>query len=352
MAAYHDTSDHVLVELGNSDRLAKVSPEDLTLVSGYRWCVNNAGYVTATIDGQSVFLHRFLLQPSHMMQVDHINRDKLDNRRANLRIATRSQNNANSTGHADRFSKYKGVFRHRDRWCTQITVDGRELWIGSYATEEDAARAYDSAAMFYYKEFAVTNFDVTEALSVDELRHRNWLVNKMNTSSQFRGVYFDRNLNKWCVSIKLDKVSKYIGAYISEVDAAKAYDSAAKCYLGGRGETNFCDAVPQTIEELRRQSRVNNIKARRTSSSRYRGVHYKRSHDKWCAAITVNRKQKYIGIYSSELEAAEAYNRAALRYFRAAAILNKIPDLQFMLTIGIPATLQTHLIGVVHSDEE
>ena len=91
--------------------------------------------------------------------VDHINGDRLDNRKENLRFCTLSQNSMNKRGRSSRTSKYKGVCyaKRRNKWQASIRVDGKERFLGYFNNEEDAAKAYDEAALKFYKEFAKIN---------------------------------------------------------------------------------------------------------------------------------------------------------------------------------------------------
>lgn len=102
-------------------------------------------------------LHTFLTGWS---EVDHRDRDGLNNRRSNLREATRTQNNANMRLRSDSTSGYKGVsWLTRERlWCARIHVHGRRIHLGGYHTAEDAALAYDRAAREHFGEFARVNF--------------------------------------------------------------------------------------------------------------------------------------------------------------------------------------------------
>jgi hypothetical protein len=94
--------------------------------------------------------------------IDHINGDSLDNRRANLRLATPSQNAYNRAKiRSKKSSRYIGVYFEKatGRWTVKIRIGrGKRLWLGRFNSEIAAARAYDAAAKKYHKEFAVLNF--------------------------------------------------------------------------------------------------------------------------------------------------------------------------------------------------
>ena len=93
--------------------------------------------------------------------MDHINGNKLDNRRINLRLAKPKENNRNQRKIKRKCTSiYKGVvFHSRDnKWQSQIRIDGKRLFLGYFLKEEDAAREYDKHAKIHHNEFAVLNF--------------------------------------------------------------------------------------------------------------------------------------------------------------------------------------------------
>lgn len=91
--------------------------------------------------------------------VDHVNGDGLDNRRTNLRPATASQNQANQRMRRDNTSGFRGVqAAPNDRWRALIIVGGKRISLGYYDAREDAARAYDAAAIKFFGEYARPNF--------------------------------------------------------------------------------------------------------------------------------------------------------------------------------------------------
>jgi hypothetical protein len=108
-----------------------------------------------------ISMHREIMNAPAGMLVDHRNRNSLDNRRANLRLATPSQNSYNrqKINSKKTSSKYRGVtYNKRDnKWTSRIKVNGKTLWLGYFDNEMDAGRVYDKAAIKYYGEFAHLN---------------------------------------------------------------------------------------------------------------------------------------------------------------------------------------------------
>lgn len=94
--------------------------------------------------------------------VDHINHNGLDNRKANLRLATAAQNARNRQKcKSKKTSKYKGVCWHKrdKKWTGRILVNSKSIALGYFEDEKEAARAYDRAARKYYGEYAEPNFE-------------------------------------------------------------------------------------------------------------------------------------------------------------------------------------------------
>lgn len=105
-------------------------------------------------------MHRFImgLPRGRNPVVDHIDNDGLNNTRANLRLASPTENSCNRgpvSGH-----KYKGVYFRRGSWCAGIGFGNRTIWLGRYGSEVEAAAAYDVAALQYHGEFAKLNFPI------------------------------------------------------------------------------------------------------------------------------------------------------------------------------------------------
>jgi hypothetical protein len=120
-------------------------------------------YRYISINGIQYFEHRLIWMLANQqliplgMDVDHINRDKLDNRPVNLRLATPAQNRANTGRQRNNSTGYKGVFRDKGKFRAKIKANGIQRFLGSYSTAEAAAAAYDCAALKAFGSFALTN---------------------------------------------------------------------------------------------------------------------------------------------------------------------------------------------------
>ena len=149
----------------NGSRVTIVDDEDRDLEC-YRWQHLNSDYAGAHVDGRTQLMHRIILE--RMLdrslvgneQADHINGDKLDNRRSNLRLASPKLNQAAKPTQRNNTSGYKGVslFKRTGRYMARLCAGGRTQWLGYHDTPEEAARAYDQAALEEYGEFAYLNF--------------------------------------------------------------------------------------------------------------------------------------------------------------------------------------------------
>ena len=148
---------------------ALVDESDFERLNRYKWQVNvrngrprQAGR-TERKNQKSRYLtmHRVIMNPPKHMIVDHINRNPLDNRRANLRLSTPQQNSWNrSCPRNSKGSKYTGVSLDRDgqKWRVRIVIDGESRFLGYYDDEKAAAMAFDKAARKHRGHFAFQNF--------------------------------------------------------------------------------------------------------------------------------------------------------------------------------------------------
>lgn len=138
----------------------KIDDEDYDLISKYTWCISNGGYITTSIKRKTVRLHRLLLGlvTDDGNIVDHIDCDKCNNCRDNLRLCSKSENNRNVRKPSTNMSGFKGVSKHANKWVARICLDGKSRHLGLYSDIIEAAKAYDKAALELHKEFARLNF--------------------------------------------------------------------------------------------------------------------------------------------------------------------------------------------------
>jgi hypothetical protein len=147
---------------GKSGAVAMVDDDETGRWAATRkWYLSRTGYVTLAraVNGQT-YLHRIVMNASHDGHVDHINGNKLDNRKCNLRICTQAENNRNLTSkRSDSKQPYKGVrITASGKWNARIRSRGHGIHIGNFDTAEAAALAYDEKAKQLFGTFAATNF--------------------------------------------------------------------------------------------------------------------------------------------------------------------------------------------------
>jgi hypothetical protein len=147
-------------------KVALVDRADLELVAAHRWYANRfcrTFYATTNIRRDNGCRTTFRMQRLSFPvaeEVDHINGNGLDNRRANLRAATRAENQCNCRTPITNTSGLKGAYwdKTNSRWVSYITVKGLQIYLGRHDTAEECARAYDAAARVHFGAFACVNF--------------------------------------------------------------------------------------------------------------------------------------------------------------------------------------------------
>lgn len=149
---------HRLIPASNG-AVIKVSTEDYDYLSRFLWQVPSSHYATDT----KGLMHLQIMSRAGIdvtgKDVDHINRDKLDNRRSNLRLATRSQNCYNRVKGRTERSIYKGVQNRGTRWNATIWHNQKFIWIGSFDDEDSAAWMVDQWSIELHGDFAVLNHE-------------------------------------------------------------------------------------------------------------------------------------------------------------------------------------------------
>lgn len=144
--------------------VAIVDDDDYDELSKYNWVANKPNktcvYARRNSKDGNHYMHRIITDCPKGMEVDHINGDKLDNRKLNLRICTHSNNGKNMKPWSKGTSSiYKGVCweNFTSRWKAEITIDRKHITLGRFSNEADAALAYNAAAIKYHGGFARLN---------------------------------------------------------------------------------------------------------------------------------------------------------------------------------------------------
>lgn len=138
---------------------AYVDAADYEWLSQWTWRLMS-GYAIRRSRGKTIYMHREIMQPPEGMVVDHLNHNKLDNTRANLRNCTQRENLYNSEKRRGTSSRFRGVSRlpYGAKWRATLKFENKPVSIGSFTEEIDAARAYDRAAVKYFGDAARLNF--------------------------------------------------------------------------------------------------------------------------------------------------------------------------------------------------
>lgn len=146
------------------DKYAIVDDGDFDNLNKHKWHINTKGYAIRhgkSDDGldRGVRMHREIMCAPEDMQVDHINRNKLDNRKSNLRLCNNSQNHMNKDKRVDNSSGYPGVSWSKisNKWHVYLNIDGVRKNLGFYSDIKEAIKVRKEAEKIHYKEFAPTS---------------------------------------------------------------------------------------------------------------------------------------------------------------------------------------------------
>jgi len=145
-----------MVLVGKHKAIAQIDIEDFQRVSQYNWTQGKLGYVRTCIEGVDTYLHRFIMQPASNELVDHKNKNTLDNRKSNMRVATKSQNAMNSKTQSNNTSGCRGVYYARDMWSywvAYINVNGKKIQLIKTKDKNKAIKARKLAEEKYFGEY-------------------------------------------------------------------------------------------------------------------------------------------------------------------------------------------------------
>lgn len=198
--------------------------------------------------------------------IDHIDTNPLNNNLDNLRIVPQRVNSNHK--HIKSSSKYTGVCWDKmyNKWKSAIYINGKNIHLGVFDNELEASEYYENALKNHLLGLPIE-------------------VKRKNHSSKHKGVSWNKNLNKWNVSITINGIKKFLGYFNAEIEAYLYYENALKNSLLG---------LPIEVKKP-------------NWSSKYKGVSWNKASKKWETSITINRKIKYLGKFKTELEAHNAY---------------------------------------------
>lgn len=138
-------------------KYAIIDNEDFEWLSQWKWYFIPQGYAFRSQSGKTIYMHRKILNTPKEKLTDHINRNKLDNRKVNLRIATRSQNAVNVKLFLTNTSGYRGVWweRRRNKWIAEIKYQGKKYYLGEYLNKLDAIKIRRQKTIELFGKFAI-----------------------------------------------------------------------------------------------------------------------------------------------------------------------------------------------------
>lgn len=388
---------------------ALVDKEDYDNVTQYSWCKSTEGYANGSINKVQIRMHHFIFGKAPKGQVvDHINGNKIDNRRENLRFATKSLNGHNISKQAGTSSQYKGVYRNKqkNKWTCNLRIEGKQYCLGAFDEEIEAAKKYDTFVLLHFGKDARTNnlvkYEDIKDIDINTLiKKKNKIVNKdlpdniyrvdnyycvnilykkikyrkivsslelaIKTLEEFQKTINEikkkeieehynqeilrnengdaiipiRNKNKdivdylivsddkWheCMLYFWSKIRQYYRTTING-KMKKIHHFVMDIDGGDDILVDHIDSNPlnNKNDNLRLSNNTNNNHNRvkkPNCSSKYFGVSFNKSRNKFRASIRKNGQTYHIGNFTNEIDAAKAYNDKAIELYGDYANLNK-----------------------------
>jgi len=204
----------VHIPLGHG-QCAIVDMEDYPTLIAYNWMGGRYAYtvIGGRKNPQKIYMHQLILSTPNGRQVDHRDRNRMNNRRINLRPATASEQGHNKSVSSSSTTGYKGVSRSGNNFCAYIKTNGHRIILGTFITAEGAAYIYDDAARIHFGEFAACNLP-PDPQKVIQAKLRQC---KRRGHPLHIGVY--RRGDKWAAQFKKDGAWIHLGLFATEQEA-------------------------------------------------------------------------------------------------------------------------------------
>jgi hypothetical protein len=152
--------DDIAIGITSNGQTFIFDADDFITVKKYTWGISTGGYVTANLkNGDLITLHSLIMGEVRGLWIDHISRNKLDNRRRNLRYVTPQQNSYNCGISKNNSTGYKGVYfdKARGKYQAEITCSRQKYHLGRFNSAVEAAKAYNQKAIELFGEYAFLN---------------------------------------------------------------------------------------------------------------------------------------------------------------------------------------------------
>jgi len=132
-----------------------VDDNDFERLNQWKWCYNSWGYAKMGQNYKTILMHRLIMKTPEGMETDHINGDRLDNRRSNLRICTNAQNHWNRKKQKNNTSKYTGIRWHKEgkKWEATVQFNKKKIYLGLFKNKTEAAKNYNQKARELFGEY-------------------------------------------------------------------------------------------------------------------------------------------------------------------------------------------------------
>lgn len=209
------------IKLSKGIGTVKISPEDYDVLSKYKWNKNSNGYIYGWVNGKMILMHRYITKPIDNEKVDHINGDRTDNRRENLRNTTTQKNNENRSKKKNTSNEYYGVFlsKNKKKYGVQITINKKTTYLGYFENEINAAERRDMYIVHNKLDHMKLNFPEKK----EEYMNKEYIQKISNPkTNKYFGVY--KQKNRFQSKLKLNKTQVNLGSFKTAIDAAIFYD--------------------------------------------------------------------------------------------------------------------------------